>query len=92
LAVDRLVHDPGTSRDYHIRANWALYVDNYLEEFHIPYVHQGSLGDKLDYTSYRTERFRWCNVQFGIARPGERTFDLPSRWRTRRSSSPSSAA
>ncbi|HYH79087.1 MAG TPA: aromatic ring-hydroxylating dioxygenase subunit alpha, partial [Longimicrobium sp.] len=39
LPLHELVFDPATSRDYLIGANWALYVDNYLEEFHIPYVH-----------------------------------------------------
>jgi choline monooxygenase len=77
LSIAPPIHDPAASRDYLIRANWALYVDNYLEEFHIPYVHQGSLGDKLDYASYRTECFRWGNVQLGTARPGEQVFDLP---------------
>ena len=78
LPVDRLVFDPASSRDYHLRANWALYVDNYLEEFHIPYVHQASLTDKLDYASYRTEVFDWSNLQFGMTKPGEFTFDFPA--------------
>ncbi|MGH7505444.1 MAG: aromatic ring-hydroxylating oxygenase subunit alpha [Longimicrobiales bacterium] len=78
LPVDRLVFDRAASHDYHMRANWALYVDNFLEEFHIPYVHQATLTDRLDYASYRTECFRWGNVQFGMTKPGEFTFDLPA--------------
>ena len=27
------------SKDYLINCNWALYCDNYLEGFHIPFVH-----------------------------------------------------
>ena len=27
--------------DYDVAANWMLYVDNYLEGFHIPFVHPG---------------------------------------------------
>ncbi len=72
------VFDAATSRDYTIDANWALYVDNYLEEFHIPYVHGASLGDKLDYGAYRTELFRWGSLQLGVARPGEDAFTLPA--------------
>src|SRR5207253_699652 len=34
-----LTFDPAAARDYLVEANWALYVDNYLEGFHIPYVH-----------------------------------------------------
>src|SRR5205823_2883752 len=33
--------DAARSRDYLVKANWALYVENYLEGFHIPYVHSG---------------------------------------------------
>ncbi|MEJ2541098.1 MAG: aromatic ring-hydroxylating dioxygenase subunit alpha [Gemmatimonadota bacterium] len=76
LEPQRLRFDPDTSRDYLIEANWALYCDNYLEEFHIPYVHRDSLGG-LDYDRYRTECFDLGNLQFGIARPGETAFDLP---------------
>ena len=32
---------PELSRDYHVAANWALYCENYLEGFHIPFVHAG---------------------------------------------------
>ena len=69
--------DPARSRNYLLEANWALYCDNYLEGFHLPYVHGASLGGKLDYGSYRTELFDWCNVQIGVANEGEPAFDLP---------------
>jgi len=76
MPLDQFSADPSTSHDYLINANWALYCDNYLEEFHIPYVHAG-LAEKLDYSGYRTERFRWGNLQLGIAKAGEPAFDLP---------------
>jgi choline monooxygenase len=76
MPIESFVPDPSTSRDYHINANWALYVDNYSEEFHIPYVHAG-LSDQLDYSAYRTETFAWGNLQLGVAKPGEEIFDLP---------------
>lgn len=76
MPLDQFSPDPSTSHDYLIEANWALYCDNYLEEFHIPYVHAG-LAEKLDYSGYRTERFRWGNLQLGIAKAGEPAFDLP---------------
>lgn len=77
LPLDRCTFDPHTSRDYLIDCNWALYTENYLEEFHIPYVHAGSLSGKLDYNAYRTENFAWSTLQLGVARAGEPTFDLP---------------
>jgi choline monooxygenase len=60
-----------------VRANWALYVENYLEGFHIPYVHAG-LAEAIDYGEYRTELFEWSNLQLGVARGGEDAFALPS--------------
>lgn len=77
LPLERAVFDPTTSRDYWIDAHWALYCDNYLEEFHIPYVHGGSLSG-IDLGSYRTERFRWGSLQLGTAKGGEPAFDLPA--------------
>ena len=76
MPLEEFRRDPKTSRDYLIGANWALYCDNYLEEFHIPYVHAG-LAEQLDYNSYYTEVFPHGSLQMGIARPGEPVFDLP---------------
>lgn len=76
LPVEDLVLDPGRSRDYLVRAHWALYVDNYLEGFHIPYVHAG-LSEALDYGAYRTELFPFGSLQVGVAGGGEEAFDQP---------------
>lgn len=65
------------SRTYLVQANWALYCDNYLEGFHIPYVHP-SLAGAVDYPSYRTEVFERCNLQLGVAADGEPAFALPA--------------
>jgi choline monooxygenase len=76
LPLGDFLFDPAHSRDYLVRANWALYCDNYLEGFHIPYVH-AALNQALDYGAYRTELFALCNLQLGIAAGGEEAFDLP---------------
>lgn len=76
LPLDQAVLDPGRSRDYLVRAHWALYCDNFLEGFHIPYVH-AALADTLDYGAYRTETYPWANVQIGVASGSEDVFDLP---------------
>jgi choline monooxygenase len=68
--------EPSRARDYLVRANWALYCDNYLEGFHIPFIH-ASLNSVIDYGSYTTEVYDWCNLQLGIAASGEPCFDLP---------------
>lgn len=77
LPLERYAFDAAGSQDYYIDANWALYVDNYLEEFHIPFVHGQSLAGTLDYDAYRTEVFDYANLQVGVAREGEPAFELP---------------
>lgn len=78
LPWDEFEFDAARSRDYLVRANWALYCDNYLEGFHIPFVHSGLAG-ALDYGSYRTEIFRWSNLQVGVAQGDDvEIFDLPA--------------
>ena len=77
LPIDEAVLDPAGTRDYLVRANWALYVDNFLEGFHLPYVH-GGLAQRLDYGKYRTELAAHGNVQIGIASGAEETFDFPA--------------
>lgn len=68
--------DASMSRDYLVQANWALYCDNYLEGFHVPYVH-ASLAAVLDPNDYRTEICRWSNLQIGIATTPGDAFALP---------------
>lgn len=48
---------------YDIACNWKVYVDNYLEGYHVPFVHPG-LNRLLDYRSYRTELERWHSLQW----------------------------
>ncbi len=76
LPVDEFVFRPDRSRDFTVRANWALYCENYLEGFHIPFVHAG-LNAVIDFGNYTTELFPYSNLQLGIAKDDEDCFDLP---------------
>ena len=76
MNIESFEYDKSRHRSYDINANWALYVDNYLEGFHIPFVH-GDLHGVLDYDSYSTELFEGGVLQIGIANEGEVCFDLP---------------
>jgi choline monooxygenase len=51
-------------RDYYVDCNWKVYVDNYLEGYHIPIVHPG-LMKEIDYQRYRCETFRYHSQQIG---------------------------
>lgn len=65
------------TQDYFIKANWALYCDNYLEGFHIPFVHP-ALNQAIDFKQYDYEIFAHCNLQIGIAEEGQPYFDIPA--------------
>ena len=54
-------------RDYIIRCNWKVYVDNYLEGYHIPIAHPGLMRE-IDYSQYRTDTFRYHSQQFAPIR------------------------
>lgn len=64
------------NKDFTVNAHWALYCDNYLEGFHVPFVHEG-LNAILDYGSYETEIYEYCNLQIGYVDQAEAVFDLP---------------
>tara|TARA_A100001037_G_C15074337_1_gene600993 strand:- start:308 stop:1378 length:1071 start_codon:yes stop_codon:yes gene_type:complete len=76
IPMEEFQHDASRHRDYMIDANWALYVDNYLEGFHIPFVHN-DLHGVLAYDEYETELFDGGVLQIGIAKDGEACFELP---------------
>jgi choline monooxygenase len=76
LPTAQFRHAQEFSKDYLVNAHWALYCDNYLEGFHIPFVHP-ELNKVLDYKSYETVLFNYCNLQIGIGNSGEDSFDLP---------------
>jgi len=54
-------------RDYLIDCNWKVYVDNYLEGYHIPIAHPGLMRE-IDYGQYRTDTFRYYSQQFAPIR------------------------
>lgn len=54
-------------KQWEIGCNWKVYVDNYLEGYHIPIVHPG-LFRELDYPNYRTETKKNYSIQFAPAK------------------------
>ena len=77
MPFHEFIFKPELSNAYHVKAHWALYCENYLEGFHIPFVHAG-LNAVIDFGNYTTEVFASSNLQLGIAKSGEEIFDLPS--------------
>lgn len=60
---------PTSTSEYRVNAHWALYCENYLEGFHIPFVHK-SLNEVVDYGTYSTDLFRYSSVQTGYDAAG----------------------
>ncbi len=76
MPLSEFKHDAVSSKDYLIHCHWALYCDNYLEGFHIPFVHH-DLNESLNYGDYTTEIYDHCNLQIGYTDDATDTFDLP---------------
>jgi choline monooxygenase len=55
-------------KEYDLACNWKVYVDNYLEGYHIPVVHP-SLHKEIDYDAYRVEPKRYSSIQHAPLRP-----------------------
>lgn len=66
---------PSHSKTYDVAANWKLYLDNYLEGFHIPTVHK-SLAAALDVGGYEARCVGHGSVQVGRVSAGEATLPL----------------
>jgi choline monooxygenase len=64
----RVNFDPAVSytgidcREYDVACNWKVYVDNYLEGYHIPLVHP-ALHKELDDKRYQVEPRRYYSIQ-----------------------------
>jgi choline monooxygenase len=54
-------------KEWIVECNWKVYVDNYLEGYHIPIVHP-SLFRELDYARYATETRRFHSIQHAPVR------------------------
>src|SRR5688500_4569814 len=76
LPIDEFVYRPDLDRTYEVKAHWALYCENYLEGFHIPFVH-ADLNAVIDYGNYTTELFEWSNLQVGFAKGADDCFTIP---------------
>ncbi|RLD22843.1 MAG: aromatic ring-hydroxylating dioxygenase subunit alpha [Bacteroidetes bacterium] len=76
LPISSFIKSTERSKEYKVNAHWALYCDNYLEGFHIPFVHP-ALNQAVEYSTYETVLYDYCNLQIGYAKDDTETFDLP---------------
>lgn len=80
MPIEDFTYRNDLSKEYYVKANWSLYCDNYLEGFHIPFIHN-DLNSILDYNNYDIDIFKYSNLQIGIAKDNEICFDLPKESR-----------
>ena len=77
LPVQDWREDASRSRSFEFDAHWALYVENYLEGLHIPFVHP-ALNQTLDMAQYSYELGCDSVLQLALARDGEPAFEPPA--------------
>ncbi len=68
-------------RRYVMECNWKVYIDNYLEGYHLPSVHP-ALNRELDYGSYVTTLFPRHSVQSSPIRKPEKEGATARRYAT----------
>ena len=74
---ERFAFDAAASRDYVFDAPWTLYVENYLEGLHVPFVHP-ALARALDLDGYRVEPVDDAVMQIGEAATADTALALPA--------------
>jgi len=60
-----------------VEGNWKQYAWNYMDNFHIRFVHKGPTGlaGAIDMSSYRTELYKFSALQWAYARDEKNGFD-----------------
>lgn len=77
LNIEEFKHCPQYDKVYSVNAHWALYCENYLEGFHIPFVHN-DLSALINYGEYTTECYEDMVLQIGYASDGTPSLDIPN--------------
>ena len=76
LNTHEFTHFPVYDKVYTVHAHWALYCENYLEGFHIPFVHH-DLNALIDYGNYDTLCENDVVLQIGYGSDEANCFILP---------------
>ncbi len=63
-----------------VAGNWKQYAWNYMDRFHIGYIHRapGGLADAIDLASYHTELYDFSSLQWVYARNPDHGFNPQS--------------
>ena len=69
-------------KDYEMDCNWKVYIDNYMEGYHLPSVHP-SLNRELDYSAYEVSLFDRYSLQTSPIRGPENESTVDRRYKQR---------
>ena len=69
-------------KDYVMDCNWKVYIDNYMEGYHLPSVHP-SLNRELDYSAYEITLFGNYSLQTSPIRGPENESTVDRRYKQR---------
>jgi len=72
---EKLSFDKKSSNSYEIDAHWALYCENFLEGFHIPFIHKG-LSSDIENKSYETLLLDHAVLQLAKSKNKKNSFIL----------------
>ncbi len=77
LSLDALRPRPHGEEVREVQGNWKLHAWNYMDTFHIPYIHHApdGLADAIELASYRTELHEGAALQWAYARDPANGFD-----------------
>lgn len=64
---------------FDVACNWKVYVDNFLEGYHVPTVHP-ALSKVIDYREYHVELFDWYSLQHSPIRDGTGAYQDGHAW------------
>ena len=73
---NRLSYDKLHSNTYMIDAHWAIYCENYLEGFHVPFVHQG-LNKAIKLDTYNAKILNNGVLQYTFSRLKKDALNIP---------------
>ena len=70
---DKLSFSSSLSNEFEVDVHWAIYCENYLEGFHVPFVHK-NLSKEIDNSTYETITLRNGVVQFANNDNGDKIY------------------